>query len=189
MSREERAALSRCLAAVNAERPSSAAADRRRRLFVILLTCVSLGFIPWIVVLALTLPHHYLAGHWTLTWVGFDVVLLGCLASTAWLAWRRRQAVVIAAFITATLLACDAWFDITTSSGRTDTIVAIASALLLELPLATFLFVVAHHLLHLVVRRAQAAQGVVDAPSTLVKLPLLGMPQRQAEQAGAADPR
>ncbi len=186
MSRQERAALTQCLAAVNAEFPppgaGAGAGDRRRRLFVIILMCASVGLIPWIVILALTLPHHYLAGHWTLTWVGFDVLLLGCLASTAWLAWRRRQAVVIAAFITATLLTCDAWFDITTSSGRTDTILAIASALLLELPLATFLFVVAHHLLRLAVRRAQAARGIPDDPSTLLKLPLLGVPHRQADQ-------
>jgi hypothetical protein len=126
---------------------------------------------------ALTLPHRYLAGHWRVTWVGFDIILLGCLAVTAWLAWRRRQAVVIAAFITATLLVCDAWFDVTTSSGRADTIVAIASALLLELPLAALLFAVAYHLLHLTVRRAQ---GIHDGPSPFLKQPLLGVRRKSA---------
>jgi hypothetical protein len=180
MSRDERAALSRSLAALDAELPSLRAGDRRRRRFVIVLTAASVGFIPWIVLLGIKLPRHYMAGHWRLTWVGFDIVLLGCLALTAWLAWRRRQAVIVAAFITATLLICDAWFDITTASGHADVIVAVASALLLELPLAALLFSVALHLLHLTVRRAQAAYGVLDTPTALHKLPLLGVPKESA---------
>jgi hypothetical protein len=181
MSAEDRAALSRSLAALEGELPSLSAGDERRRRFVVLLTGASVGLIPWIVLLALTLPHRYVAGHWRLTWVGFDIVLLGGLALTAWLAWRRRQAVVIAALITATLLTCDAWFDVTTASGRTDTIIAIASAVILELPLAALLFAVAYHLLHLTVCRARAL-GLVDAPSGLLKLPLFGVPMAQASR-------
>ena len=95
--------------------------------------------IPWIVLVTLTFPRHYVAGHWRLTWVGFDIILLAALAATAWFAWRRRQAVVVTAFITATLLTCDAWFDITTASGQRDTLEALASAALIELPLAALL--------------------------------------------------
>jgi hypothetical protein len=179
MSREERAALSRSLAAVDAELPSLSAGDQRRRRFVLMLTIASVVLIPWFVLLALTLPPHYVTGHWTLTWVGFDVILLGCLALTAWLAWHRRQAVVIAAFITATLLICDAWFDITTASGRAGTIIAIASAVLLELPFAALLFVVACHLLRLAMRRVH---GTLDAPSALLKLPLIGVPRKLAQE-------
>ncbi|MGZ4592589.1 MAG: hypothetical protein ACXV3C_01895 [Actinomycetes bacterium] len=175
MSREERAALSRQIAALDADLPSWESGDRRRRRFVLLLSGVSIGFIPWIVLLAVTLPHRYVAGHWTLTWVGFDVVLLAGLAVTAWLAWARRQAVVVAAFTTATLLICDAWFDVTTASGRTDVAVALGSALLLELPLAALLFLVARHLLRLTVRRAHTAEGLLEAPG-LLRLPLFGVP-------------
>jgi hypothetical protein len=175
MSLEERASLSRSLAALDAELPSLTAGNERRKRLVVVLTSASAGLIPWIVLLARTLPHRYLAGHWALTWVGFDVVLLGCLALTAWLAWRRRQAVVITAFVSSTLLACDAWFDVTTASGRIDTIFAIASAVVLELPLAVLLFVVAHHFLSITVRRAQAAEGILDTQSTLLKLPLFGV--------------
>jgi hypothetical protein len=183
MSREDRAALSRSIAAIDAGLPSLSADDERRRLFVVAMTIASACLIPWIVFLAITLPRHYIAGHWRVTWVGFDIALLGGLALTAWLAWRCRQAVVIAGFVTATLLTCDAWFDITTASGRTDTITSIASAAILELPLAALLFVVAYHLLRLVVRRAQAAHGrILDAPTALFKLPLFGVPGKSAPE-------
>jgi hypothetical protein len=177
MSREERADLSRCLAALDADLPSLSASDQRRRRLVVLLTGASVGLIPWIVLLGIQLPHRYMAGHWRLTWVGFDVFLLAGLGLTAWLAWRRRQAVVIAAFMTATLLACDAWFDITTASGRADTVIAIASAVLLELPLATLLFAVAYHLLHLTVRRAHAMHGILHFPSGPLRARLFGVPR------------
>ncbi len=182
MSREERAALSRRLVALDDQLPAPSAADERRRRLVVLLAGASAGLIPWIVLLAITLPRRYVAGHWTVTWVGFDLALLGCLALTAWLAWRRRQSVVIFAFTTATLLSCDAWFDVTTASGRADTITAIASALLLELPLAALLFALSHHFQYLTLRRAQTAHGVLDAPSALHKLPLFGVPGEPAPE-------
>lgn len=55
-----------------------------RRRFVHLLTACCLLMIPWIAVLAGRLPRRYTAAHWTLTWVGFDIALGGCLAVTAW---------------------------------------------------------------------------------------------------------
>ena len=187
MSSEERTALHRSLAAVDAELPSLTAGDERRRRFVLLLTGASVGLIPWIWVLAVKLPRRYVAGHWTLTWVGFDIVLAGCLGATAWLAWRRRQAVVIAAFITAALLTCDAWFDITTASGRTDTIISVGSAVLLELPLAALLFGVAHHLLRVTVGRAQVAHGGrLQGRYALLKQPLIGVPKHRTSRARPA---
>jgi hypothetical protein len=180
MTREERDDLRHRLAALETDLPSLRAGDERRRRFVVLLTVASVVLVPWIVLLALTLPHRYVAGHWTLTWVGFDIVLLSGLALTAWLAWRRRQAVVIAAFTTGTLLVCDAWFDITTASGRVDTLTSIASAVLLELPLAALLFAVAIHLLHLIVRREREACGLAEPPAGLLQVPLVGVPARSA---------
>jgi hypothetical protein len=61
VSREERAALSRSLAAINDELPPLSAGDERRRRFVVLLTGASVGLIPRIVLLAITLPHRYVA--------------------------------------------------------------------------------------------------------------------------------
>jgi hypothetical protein len=175
MPAEDRAALARSLATVNAELPSLSAAEHRRRRLVLMLTVASAVLIPWIVLLALTLPRHYVAGHWRLTWVGFDITLLAALAATAWFAWRRRQAVVITAFITATLLACDAWFDITTASGQKDTLEAIGSAVLIELPLAALLFWVAYHLLRAAVRRACGLDGHLGEPVRLAAQPLIGV--------------
>lgn len=175
MPAEDRAALARSLAAVNADLPSLDGAEQRRRRMVLLLTVSSAVLIPWIVLLALTLPRHYVAGHWRLTWVGFDIILLAALASTAYFAWRRRQAVVITAFITATLLTCDAWFDITTSSGTRDTLEAIASAVLIELPLAALLYWVAYRLLRAAARRACGLDGHPHEPVRLATLPLIGV--------------
>ena len=91
MPAEDRAALARSLAAVNADLPSLDGAEQRRRRMVLLLTVSSAVLIPWIVLLALTLPRHYVAGHWRLTWVGFDIILLAALASTAYFAWRHGR--------------------------------------------------------------------------------------------------
>ncbi|WP_345411669.1 hypothetical protein [Actinomycetospora chlora] len=132
---EERAELVRRVVAVGAPAPPP---PHRRRRFLLLASIGSLVLVPWIGFLAATLPHRYEARHWTLAWVGFDVVLLVGLATTAFMAWRGRPAVVFPALVTATLLVCDAWFD-TTTAQRTDVVVSALSALLLELPMAAVL--------------------------------------------------
>jgi hypothetical protein len=110
---------------------------RRRGLLFMLVACVML--IPWIAVLAVTLPEHYEAADWKLTWVGFDGALFVLLAATVYLAWRRRQAVAITAFTAAVMLVCDAWFDLTTAATQTDFRQARAAAVFIELPLAYLL--------------------------------------------------
>jgi hypothetical protein len=177
LSEEELAELSRSLANVTADIPSLSAGDQRRRRFVALTTIATLGLIPWVILLAVTLPKHYVVGHWTLTWVGFDIGLVAVLGLTAYLAWRRRQAVIVLSFIASVLLTCDAWFDITTSSGTANVALALASALLVELPLAAWLFAVAYRLLGLVVSRPQPAQEP-NAPQGFLKATLFGVPPR-----------
>jgi hypothetical protein len=100
---------------------------------------VCLGLIPWIVFLGVTLPHRYIANHWTLAWAGFDLALLGALAATARAAWRRRQVVIMAALVTGTMLVLDAWFDIITSTTH-DLIISVVTAVFGELPLAALAF-------------------------------------------------
>jgi hypothetical protein len=99
--------------------------------------------IPWTVWLAWTLPERSVSSHYRLAWVGFDVLLCGALARTAWLAWRRSPFVVNVAAATATLLLVDAWFDVTTSPGGHDLVVSAFLAVGIELPLATFSLIIA----------------------------------------------
>ncbi len=70
--------------------------------------------------------------------VGFDVLLIVMFALTAYLALRRRQLLVMACFVTGVLLICDAWFDVTTASGR-DLWLSAADAVFVELPIAALL--------------------------------------------------
>jgi hypothetical protein len=109
---------------------------RRHRLGLMVISAAVL--VPWTVFLALTLPSRYVARNWSLTWVGFDVLLLAMFATTALLGWFRRQLLIQTAFASAVLLLCDAWFDVTTASSS-DIWWALASALLIEVPIALFL--------------------------------------------------
>lgn len=139
MSDGERRALALRLARYD---EVGAAPERRRRRFVLVAAVGSLVLVPWIGFLAVTLPHRYVAVHWTLAWVGFDTALLLALAATSFLAWRGRPLMVVPALVAATLLVCDAWFD-TTTANRSDRGVSALSALLLELPMAVLLVVAA----------------------------------------------
>ncbi|HEY3090797.1 MAG TPA: hypothetical protein VGJ59_22330 [Jatrophihabitantaceae bacterium] len=128
------------------------APERLRRIFLAAVTSASLVLIPWIGYLAASLPDRHVAGQWKAAWVGFDIVLVTCLAGTAWCAWRRRQLLVPAAIITATLLICDAWFDVLLDWGTRDMWWSLATAGLGELPLAALLLWVAVRLLRLIQR-------------------------------------
>ena len=101
--------------------------------------------IPWTALLFLTLPRHYGANHWRLAGAGFDVGLGIALAATGIAALRRSPLGEIAATVSATLLICDAWFDVLTSRGTSDVAQAIAEALLIELPLAALCFWIARN--------------------------------------------
>ena len=104
---------------------------------------LAIGLIPWVVWLAWTLPERSVSAHYRLGWVGFDVLLCGALARTAWLGWRRSPFVVNVASATAALLVVDAWFDVTTSPGGDDLVASALAAVLVELPLAAFSLVIA----------------------------------------------
>jgi hypothetical protein len=153
-------------------RPVRLAALRRRHaLEVLVVSCVVL--IPWTAYLGFSLPVHYVARQWRLTWVGFDVGLLLALAGTAYFGWRRRQAVIPLAITTAVLLVCDAWFDIMLDWGTAGVWWSVASAVFVELPLAAFLLSRAWLLLHATFRLAWAHAGRPGPPPPLRRVPLL----------------
>jgi hypothetical protein len=99
---------------------------------------LALLLLPWMVILAIKLPDRQINLNYRLAWVGFDLMLMITLSRTAWLAWRRSPYLVIVASMTATLLIVDAWFDITTAGSERERYLAIATAVLIELPLAVF---------------------------------------------------
>ncbi|MGV8967558.1 MAG: hypothetical protein ACOH2F_14925 [Cellulomonas sp.] len=92
--------------------------------------------VPWTVYLAITLPRHYTAHHYWLGWFGFDVALLVILAVTGRALLHGDAAASRYAAVAATMLVVDAWFDVLNAATRTEQLVALAMALLVELPLA-----------------------------------------------------
>ena len=130
LSATQRAYLAAQLAAV-----SEAQRSRRNRWLAIVALGAAGVLIPWTVLLGLTLPTRYVTDHWTLTWVGFDTALLASFVAIAVAAWRRSHYLGPAAVITATLLACDAWFDITTASTGADLVGSLLTAIA-EIPIA-----------------------------------------------------
>jgi hypothetical protein len=103
-----------------------------------LYTAAAVALLPWIVYLAATLPKRSLDHHYRAAWVGFDVFLVVVIVRTAYFAFRVDQRVQFAATATATLLFVDAWFDVTTSSGRGQILEALLLAILVEIPAAIF---------------------------------------------------
>ena len=160
MTKEERETLSGRLKAFDEDlvRDTNITRQRRRRI-IDLLVIVCLGLIPWIVFLGLTLPHRYVANHWEVAWVGYDVALLCALAATAWAAWRRRQIVILALLVTGTVLIVDAWFDILTDSTTRDLIISLVSAAVGELLLAALTFIIAFRLIRRTTHTARSLAG------------------------------
>jgi hypothetical protein len=97
---------------------------------------LAVAIVPWILWLAWSLPERSVSAHYRLAWVGFDVLLCGALARTAYLAWRRSPFLVNVASVTAALLVVDAWFDVTTSPTGPELISSALLAFAVELPLA-----------------------------------------------------
>ena len=141
-----------------------------RRVFLTVVAASSLLLIPWITYLAVSLPDRFVAGQWKAAWVGFDIALMAFLAWTAWNAWQRRQMLITSAIITATLLVCDAWFDVVLDWGTDDMWWSLATALLIELPLAALLLRVAVRLIRILQRVRWAELGHHDQAPPLWRM-------------------
>jgi hypothetical protein len=174
MSPKERAKLMQALAVIDMPRLSSPGSTRRRRLFLLgtIACCVVLAV--WIGVLAVTLPRYYRAGGWRGAWVGFDVAELAAFAATAWAAWRGRQVLIMCLTVLATLLLCDAWFDVTLNVRTSGFLVSLLSALAIEIPLAVIAILGARRLLRLTIARIRSREGLVGPVPSLWKIPLFG---------------
>jgi hypothetical protein len=118
--------------------------------------------VPWTVVLAVTLPAHSTTGHYRIAWVGFDCLLVVGMGHTAYLGFRRRPQAVVPAVATATLLVVDAWFDVTTSASFDDFALALALALLVEIPAALMILYLVHLVNQALIDRILNAPGDHD---------------------------
>ena len=117
--------------------------DLRRNWPGALLFAAAVLLIPWAIALGQMLPSRHVADHWDAAWTGFDVILAVSLLATAWSYLRRRDLVKGLAAVSGTLLLCDAWFDLLTSSPGKDLEVAILLAVIGEVPLAIICFLLA----------------------------------------------
>jgi hypothetical protein len=140
---------------------------RMRRIRLGLMIGGSIAMIPWLVYLSMTLPENYVAHNWPITWVGFDILLVGFMLATAVLGYLRRQLLMLSAFTSGVLLICDAWFDLTTA-GPKDLWLSMVTALLIEVPLAIFMINGAQRIVRLTMMRLWR----LDPDMRLWQLPL-----------------
>jgi hypothetical protein len=138
-----------------------------------ILAAVAVGLVAWIVVLGVELPASASTRQWRLVWIGFDVGELAALLFTLWAAYRSRQIAIPAALITGTLFVCDAWFDVALSWGTGGWWLSVASAVLLELPLAGLLWFSARALVHSLIASQVPAIGTTGKPPRLRDLTLI----------------
>jgi hypothetical protein len=173
MTHDERRELARALAAIDRPHPLlDPRLQRTKRLGLLLTTTCCIALVGWIVILLLTLPERYTSSNWQAVWVGLDIAELLGFAATAWAAWHQRQVVIFCMIITATLLLCDAWFDVTLDYGSSEFTTSILSAVLVELPLAFLMFAAARRLVRVGVQTIMQLSGVSGPVPPLWRVPL-----------------
>jgi hypothetical protein len=177
MSPKERAKLMQALAVLDMPRLANAGNPRRRRLFLIVTIVCCVVLAAWIGVLVVTLPKVYRAGDWRGAWVGFDLAELAAFAATAWAAWRGRQVLIMCLLVLATLLLCDAWFDVTLDVRTSSFLFSLLSALLIEIPLAVAAILAARRLFRLTIARIRSREGLPGPVPPLWRIPLFGYQQ------------
>jgi hypothetical protein len=176
LSPAERRQLARTLATIDYPHPMLGlylSRGRRVGALVSIISCTVL--VGWIIILALTLHRSFHAEHWRGAWVGFDIILLLAFAATGWAFWRGRQIVIASLLVTGTLLLCDAWFDVFLDAGTSDIWGSVASAVIVELPLAFLMFNAARRLIRLSALMAMGESGDGNTIPPVWKIPLLGM--------------
>jgi uncharacterized membrane protein len=137
---------------------------------VIVVTCAGAALLlPWIAYLSVSLPRSQSVRAWNILWIGFDVALAACLAATGWFVVQRRQVAMFGLVVAATLLACDAWFDVCLSWNTTEQAWALATAGLVELPAAVLLASSAVRILQRTSVIVQQLRGRAGTPVPLLQ--------------------
>ena len=139
----------------------------------IMLVIASLSLFGWVFYLLTALPTSYRAAHWNLAWVGYDFGMSFTWLGTSWALWKRRQAAIPGAMISATFLIVDAWFDVVTSNPGWDFRLALTLALFLELPAAFLLFRFSRNAVRRSIKNAHAQAGIEIVSVSLWRTPLM----------------
>ncbi len=175
MSAQERLGLMRALAVLDEEeRPLRGAGDRRRALVLVFIVGCCVFLAVWIGLLAVTLPRSFETGAWRGAWVGFDVAELLAFGATGWALWRRRQILIVCLVVLATLLCCDAWFDVVLDARTSGFWLSLLEALLVELPLAILAILLARRLLRTTIAMMRRYKGDTGPLPPLRDIPLAG---------------
>jgi hypothetical protein len=175
MTPQERQELMRTLAAMDSgSLLPRRSGDRRRAIALAVIVVCCLVLAAWIGVLASTLPRYYRTGGWRGAWVGFDLALLAAFAATGWASFRRRQVLIICLIVLATLLCCDAWFDVVLDARTKGFELSLLSALLVELPLAALAIAGARRLLRMTSEALMRSQGHIGSMPRLRHMRLVG---------------
>ncbi|MEV7525346.1 hypothetical protein [Streptomyces sp. NPDC091371] len=109
---------------------------RRAPRLATVFTGAGVALVPWMLVLAKTLPQTTEVSNWSTAWIGLDLMLAAGLTCTGTLLRKRDPRASPVAAATAALLLMDAWFDVTTSAGSSGQGTALLLAVGAELPLA-----------------------------------------------------
>ena len=171
---DERRRLLRALVEIERSEAPSPIDSRRWDMGLVVIVGCCLILTVWIGILMVTLPHYYRTGSWRGAWVGFDTALLVTFIATGWAAWRRRQVLVICLVVLSTLLFCDAWFDVVLDVRTAGFVTSLASALLVELPLAVLAAGMARRLVRLTAAQMMRYEGTPSTPPPLHAIPLFG---------------
>jgi hypothetical protein len=140
--------------------PAPPVQPRARRWLAPLFLVGGIGLVPWTVYLAITLPsRHVQPGYYDVAWGGFDFALAGALVATGIGLVHGRVWVGATAVAAGTMLVCDAWFDVLSSSGAASRLEALLMAVVVELPMAVVCFTVARNVEESIERAAAYAQA------------------------------
>jgi hypothetical protein len=180
MSPQDRIRLLHTLAEIDGVSPADRVprvpprSARRRQIVLITIIGCCICLAIWTGFLAATLPRYYRSGGWSGAWVGFDIALLAAFAATGWAAWRGRQVLIICLIVLATLLLCDAWFDVVLDLRTPGFQLSLLTAAVVELPLAGLAIAGARRLLRLTIGLVTERRGHQARVPPLWRIPLFG---------------
>jgi hypothetical protein len=164
-SAEERGRVARLLDEF-IDRPTMDRPPKLRPVVIVLMVAGAALLIPWIAFLSTTLPKSYSAQAWNVVWIGFDLTLAVCFAVTGFWVLQRRQVAMFGLVVAATLLACDAWFDVCLAWNTSDQTAALLAAAV-EVPLAVALAATALRILGRTSRIVRQLRGQLDASDSI----------------------